>query len=247
MDDLTLSIVLVGVAVLSFISGMLGLGAAFATIPYLSLFMSDLVHQVQPVALLLNGFTSLFAMVGFARGGLIKWRDAAVLAAATTLSAPLGSLLAQYTPQMYIWLIYFAAVLYLAYRMFKGASETPRGGPNLKLAAALAVPISILAGLLGVGPGFLLMPTLILLGYEPRLAAGINALAVCPPSFSAFIPHIPTMRIDPLFLLAVVAVGSAAAYAGARATVRYVKGRTLRQIFGLVIVIMTLYKIVTLL
>lgn len=247
MDGFTLNIVLAGVAVLSFISGMLGLGAAFATIPYLSLFMSDLVHQVQPVALLLNGFTSLFAMVGFARSGLIRWRDAAVLAAATTLSAPLGSLLAQYTPQMYIWLIYFAAVLYLAYSMFKGASETPRGGPNLKLATALAVPISILAGLLGVGPGFLLMPTLILLGYEPRLAAGINALAVCPPSFSAFIPHIPTMRIDPLFLLAVVAVGSAAAYAGARATVRYVKGKTLRQIFGLVIVIMTLYKIMTLL
>ena len=72
MDGFTLNIVLAGVAVLSFISGMLGLGAAFATIPYLSLFMSDLVHQVQPVALLLNGFTSLFAMVGFARGGLIS-------------------------------------------------------------------------------------------------------------------------------------------------------------------------------
>jgi uncharacterized membrane protein YfcA len=34
---------------------------------------------------------------------------------------------------------------------------------------------------------------------------------------------------------------------GARTTVRYVKGRTLRQIFGLVIVVMTLYKLVTLL
>jgi Domain of unknown function DUF81. len=105
----------------------------------------------------------------------------------------------------------------------------------------------MLAGLLGVGPGFLLMPTLVLLGYEPRLAAGINALAVCPPSFSAFIPHIPTMRVDPLFLLAVVAAGSAAAYAGARTTVKHVKGRTLRRIFGLVIVVMTLYKLVTLL
>ncbi len=125
MDGFIFNVVLAGVAVLSFISGMLGLGAAFATIPYLSLFLPDLVHQVQPVALLLNGFTSLFAMVGFAKSGFIKWRDTAVLAAATTVSAPLGSFLAHHTPQMYIWLIYFAAVLYLAYRMFKGTSETP--------------------------------------------------------------------------------------------------------------------------
>jgi uncharacterized membrane protein YfcA len=38
--------VVVGVFVLSFLSGMLGLGAAFATIPYLSLFMTDVVHEV---------------------------------------------------------------------------------------------------------------------------------------------------------------------------------------------------------
>ncbi len=101
MDGFIFNVVLAGVAVLSFISGMLGLGAAFATIPYLSLFLPDLVHQVQPVALLLNGFTSLFAMVGFAKSGFIKWRGTAVLAAATTVSAPLGSFLAHHTPQMY--------------------------------------------------------------------------------------------------------------------------------------------------
>lgn len=46
---------------MSVLSGMLGLGAAFATIPYLSLFY-ELVHEVQPVALLLNGFTAFLAL-----------------------------------------------------------------------------------------------------------------------------------------------------------------------------------------
>ncbi len=98
-----------------------------------------------------------------------------------------------------------------------------------------------------MGPGFLLLSTLILLGYEPQLAAGVNALAVCPPSFSAFIPHIPTIRVDLPLLLAVVAAGSAASCTGARTAAKYVKRRTLRQIFGLVIVATTLYKILTLL
>lgn len=42
------TLIVAGLLVLSVISGMLGLGVAFAAVPFLSLFMSDLVHEVQP-------------------------------------------------------------------------------------------------------------------------------------------------------------------------------------------------------
>jgi uncharacterized membrane protein YfcA len=114
-DLITATAILSGVFILSFFSGMLGLGAAFATIPYLSLFMSDIVHEVQPVALLLNGFTAAFSAYGFSRSGLVRWRDAIILAVTTTASAPAGAVLVQYIPSIYVWIIYFVAVLYLAY------------------------------------------------------------------------------------------------------------------------------------
>ena len=41
-----------GLFVLALISGMLGLGVAFAAVPFLSFFFEDLVHQVQPISLL---------------------------------------------------------------------------------------------------------------------------------------------------------------------------------------------------
>lgn len=41
-----------GLCLLALLSGMLGLGVAFAAAPFLSLFMPDLVHQVQPLSLL---------------------------------------------------------------------------------------------------------------------------------------------------------------------------------------------------
>jgi uncharacterized protein len=41
-----------GLGLLALLSGMLGLGVAFAAVPFLSLFMPDLVHQVQPLSLL---------------------------------------------------------------------------------------------------------------------------------------------------------------------------------------------------
>jgi uncharacterized membrane protein YfcA len=100
-------IIPLGIAVLSFISGMLGLGVAFAAIPFLGLFMEDLVHQVQPLSLLLNGVTALLSTIGFAKSSLVDWRKAILLAIITTVSAPAGAVLAHYIPQTIIWVIYF--------------------------------------------------------------------------------------------------------------------------------------------
>ncbi len=65
----SLTIMTAGLFGLAFISGMLGLGVAFAAVPFLSFFLPDLVNQVQPLTLLLNGLTALFATFGFARSG----------------------------------------------------------------------------------------------------------------------------------------------------------------------------------
>ncbi len=90
------------------------------------------------------------------------------------------------------------------------------------------------------------MPTLILLGYEPKKAAGINAFAVTPPSFSALIPHLSTAVWDMKLTVTLIVVGAAGAFLGARLTSLYVPNERLKQLFGILIVIMTAYKIYTL-
>ena len=72
-----LIIMVIGLFLLSIISGMLGLGVAFAAIPFLGLFLPDLVNQVQPLSLLLNGVTALFAVFGFAFATLVATNKAA--------------------------------------------------------------------------------------------------------------------------------------------------------------------------
>ncbi|MCJ7668171.1 MAG: sulfite exporter TauE/SafE family protein [Anaerolineae bacterium] len=238
-------IITLGLFMLAVISGMLGLGVAFAAVPFLGLFLPDLVNQVQPLSLLLNGLTALFATFGFARSGYVDWKKAIALAAVTTISAPLGSYLAHFIPQIYIWYVYFASVLFLSYRLFRPIKERP-GEEEFKLACILAIPISILSGFLGVGPGFLLMPTLMILGFEAKRAAGINAFAVTPPSFSALIPHLSTAQFDMNLTLALLIVGAIGSFLGARVTSLYVPSGRIKQLFGILIVIMTLYKIYTL-
>lgn len=241
-----LFIMIGGLFILAVLSGMLGLGVAFAAVPFLSLFLPDLVHQVQPLSLLLNGITAAFGAIGFARSGLVDWRAALPLAAVTTLTAPLGAWAAQVVPQFYIWMLYFVAVAYLAYRLFRPA-QPGCGHPRFKTALALAVPMSIVSGLLGVGPGFLLLPALIILCYEPKRAAAITTVAVTPPSFSALIPHLPSAQFDLNLTLLLLLAGAVGSFVGARITSLWVPGSRLKQMFGVLIVVMTGYKIFTLL
>lgn len=238
------AIMIGGLFILAVLSGMLGLGVAFAAVPFLSLFLPDLVHQVQPLSLLLNGITALFAAAGFARSKLVDWKQAIPLAVVTTVAAPFGAWAAQVITQIYIWYFYFVAVAYLAYRLFRPAKQGC-GHPRFKLVMALAVPISIASGLLGVGPGFLLLPTMILLCYEPKHAAAITAVAVTPPSFSALIPHLPNAQFDANLTVALLLAGAIGSFLGARITSLWVPGRQLKQAFGVLIVGITGYKIFT--
>lgn len=239
-------IIIFGMFFLATISGMLGLGVGFAAIPFLGLFFTDLVYQIQPLSLFLNGFTALFSAFGFSRSGLVEWNKAFPLSIVTTIAAPIGSCLAQLINPNLIWVIYLSSVVYLAYRLFQPAQVADAGNKeNFRLAMVLAVPISILSGLLGVGPGFLLMPTLILVGFNPKKAAGINAFAVTLPSFSALIPRFGAIQFDPGLTITLVVVGSISSFIGAKITSIHVPGVRIKQIFAILIVVVTLYKLYT--
>jgi uncharacterized membrane protein YfcA len=90
------------------------------------------------------------------------------------------------------------------------------------------------------------MPVLITAGFEPKRAAGINAFAVTPPSFSALIPRLSTASFDPLLTGCLLLVGAAGSFWGARLTSRYLPGARVKQIFGVMIVLVTIYKIASL-
>lgn len=86
---------------------------------------------------------------------------------------------------------------------------------------------------------------LILCGFDPKRAAGINAFAVCPPSFSALIPHLNTAKWDFNLTMILVEVGAISSYLGPRATSPYVSSGRIKQIFALLIVIVTACKVAT--
>lgn len=231
--------------VVSVISGMLGIGAAFAAIPILGIHSQDLVHEVQPIALFLNGVTAFFAAVAFARAGYVEWRSSLKLAAVCTVFAPMGSWVAQYADERVLWICYFFAVIVVIYLLLAKGSSLRALRPIGDVLFAGA-PIAALSGFLGVGPGFLLVPVMMYSGYTPRRAAAMNAVAVTPASFVSLIPHISSATIDPIFAAPIVLSASLGALVGGSLASRHVPERALRLLFIAIILVLATYKVGTL-
>ena len=238
---------------LSFLSGMLGLGVAFVAIPALGLFGFELKHVIMPWALWLNGLTAVSAAVTYMRKKMVDYRTAIPLVLITTTLAPLGVWLLRYVETRKVWWIFVAVLMFLAVRMATG-NQAQTGSDRTEIAntkratvCGIGGLIGIFAGFLGVGPGFLLMPTLVLMGYTARIAAATNSLAVTLPSFSAFAAHWSEARFD----LALVATTSVTAFIGAQLgslfMTRRVTSITLKRAFAALLTALAVQRAVALL
>ena len=232
---------------LSFLSGMMGLGVAFIATPVLGLFDYDLKHVIMPWSLWLNGLTAISGAVAYARAKMVDWRTAIPLLIITTLVAPLGVWLLQFASTTIVWWIYVGVLFFLAFRMafppHQDDSKAPEITDKTRVKGGfLSAAIGVFAGFLGVGPGFLMMPTLVLLGYTARIAAATNSVIVTLPSFSAFATHLPEAQFDWLMLVFTSVTAVIGAQLGARFMAKRVKSLTLSRLFALVLVLLAVQR-----
>ena len=238
--------------ILSFLSGMHGLGVAFVSTPVLGLFGFDLKDVIMPWSLLLNGLTAVSSAVAYTRSKMVDWRTAIPFLVVTTLVAPIGVWLLQLVPTAIIWWIYVGVLVFLAYRMAfatkkDDAQESGISDGTRVKGGVMSAGIGVFAGFLGVGPGFLLMPSLVMLGYTARIAAATNSVIVTLPSFSAFIAHLGGAQFDWLMVGLTSVTAVIGAYLGGAFTAKRVKSQTLSRIFAVALVLLAIQRIYVLL
>ena len=103
--------------------------------------------------------------------------------------------------------------------------------------------IGVFAGFLGVGPGFLMLPTLVMLGYTARIAAATTAVVVTLPSFSAFARHLETAQFDWPMIIVTSIAAVIGAQLGATFMSKRVKSLTLSRIFAAALVLLALQRV----
>jgi len=236
--------------VLSGIFAMLGLGGALVYNPLMVWFGYDFKSVVAPTGLLLNGLTTLSATWVYYRNRLIDFPVGIPLTAEAVLGAPLGAYYTQFVPTTTLLWIFTVVVVFAAMRMIfiSGTAdrEEVRGTARQRAAIGAAVGLSVgaLAGLLGIGGGILFVPLLVFLGYPTKTAAATTALAVVFSSFSGLLGHLAVGHFDVTLMLwasAAVLIGS---QIGAQLMTTRMKSRQLKQIFGVVLLLVAVKMVV---
>jgi uncharacterized membrane protein YfcA len=183
---------------------------------------------------------------------MVDWRTAVPLLMITTLVAPIGVWMLQFVSTEILWWIYVGVLFFLAYRMAfpppMNDSVAPVVTDRTRVKGGLlSAAIGIFAGFLGVGPGFLLMPTLVMLGFTARIAAATNSVIVTLPSFSAFVTHLSEAQFDWIMIAATSITAVIGAWLGARFMAKRVKSLTLSRIFAAALMLLAIQRVLVLL
>ncbi|WP_030269136.1 sulfite exporter TauE/SafE family protein [Streptomyces sp. NRRL B-24484] len=172
-------------AVVGLALGALGGGGSVLAVPALIYLLGLAPAQATTASLLIVTVTSVSALVGHAREGHVRWRTGALFAAAGLVPAAVAGLLSARVPQPVLTGAFALVAGAAAVRMLRPGAPG-RCEPSAPRAAGAGAGLGALTGLLGVGGGFLAVPTLVgVLAFEMRAAVGTSLLVISANSMAS--------------------------------------------------------------
>jgi uncharacterized membrane protein YfcA len=171
-------------AIVGAILALAGAGGGILAVPLLVFGLHLTIVQAAPVGLIAVGAASALGAVLGLRDGLVRYRAAALIGVVGMAVAPLGVRLARWIPNPPLMVAFSLLLAYVAWRMFSWTRRRPSGAgpapvpermpcvidadegrliwtrPCTQALAATGAVSGLLSGLLGVGGGFVIVPSL---------------------------------------------------------------------------------------
>ncbi|MEL9915089.1 MAG: sulfite exporter TauE/SafE family protein [Thermoplasmatales archaeon] len=224
----------------SLLFSMLGVGAAPVFIASLQTLGYGIVATVFPLAILLNGINSGFALIPFAKASNVDWHRGALLSIVAAALAFTGAYFAVDIPERTL-LYFLAAVLLIlsAWTFARVRIESKSARPSSRKVALIGVPASAFAGFIGgllaIGGGGILVPFLMMSGYNTKNASGTTALVATVASAAGFLGFLSHAVIPLDILLYSTVTIAIASIIGALLSVKIAKPSWLKIILGLIL------------
>ena len=225
----------------SLVLTMVGLGGGLIFSPLFVLLGYPLTTAVS-ASLFLNGIAALSAAITYFRKNMVDVQTGLPLIAASTLAAPVGALLTTridvHLFSMVLALVIILAALRMIFskKIVAGNTAPVSSVRRVIAGGAIGLVVGFMAGLLGIGGGVFIVPLLIyVLKIPTKIAAATSIFIVVFSSFSGFVAHVSMAATDWKFIIVAAIFSFAGGQAGSRIMAERLKGRTVRVIFGLVL------------
>lgn len=175
--------------------GLLGGGGAVLIVPSMVYLLGVDEHTALATALIIVGINAL-------TGGVIAWRDgrtqiktALLFGASGMTTAYVGALMSRNIDGRILLTVFSSMLLIISFLMYRGnkhltQSDAPR---PLWIIIVVGAGVGLITGTLGVGGGFVIVPSLVLLvGLPMRMAVGTSLLVIAMNSSASLLGHLET-------------------------------------------------------
>ena len=206
-----------------FMAGLVGIGGGIVIIPLLVYVAGLPVNIATGVSMVQAFFATVSGLVVHRKKRTVDVKLGILLGAMGVIGALIGSLGSKWLSDLTLLTVYFALVVVAIILMFmapKGADATEYKY-FAPLAGALGLIVGVLAGMLGVGGGFIMTPLMISVMRLPtRVAVGTSLLMILPTTLSGSVGKIATGQVDFSIALVVIVGSIIGAQFGGRANSR---------------------------
>lgn len=194
------------------LSGLFGVGGGTVIVPLLVLILGFDQRLAAGTSLAAIVPTATVGVISYAVHGSVAWIPAIILAAAAVIGAQIGTWLLARVSQFVLRWVFIGFLCVVIVSLFlvipsRDAVLELTWGSGLAL-ALVGLLTGVAAGLIGVGGGIIVVPTLILLfGASDLVAKGTSLLMMIPTAISGTIGNLRRGNVD---LLAAALIGGAA-------------------------------------
>jgi uncharacterized membrane protein YfcA len=182
------------------------------------------------------GVTGVAAVLRHARAGPVRWRTGLVFGLAGMVGALAGGLVGARLPGEVLVAAFAVVMLAAGLAMLRGRRSRPGAATGEHLPVGRVVlqgsAVGAVAGMVGAGGGFLIVPALVLLGGLPMATAvGTSLIVISMQSFAAFAGYASSVALDWPLTLAITGAAVIGSLIGGR-LVDHVRPEALRTGFG---------------
>lgn len=225
--------------------GMLGGGGSVLLVPVLLYVLKLAPKDALATSQLVMAATTLVAMLLHARAGRVVFGTGVIFGLSGMLGSYLGGRIAHHIPAKlllagFIVLMLASAVQMLrAKRTAEGESGSDDAGAahtaSWSMGLTIGFPTGLIAGMLGAGGGFLVVPALTLFGGLPMpQAVGTSLLVIAMQSFAGSMGYLGHATVD-VKLVTVLAVSMSASSLVGSVLSQKVPALLLRRLFALLL------------
>lgn len=192
--------------VFSTIFSMGGVGSAIGLVPIFTV-MGMPLNLAKAIGLFINSASTITASIMNFFRGVLDIKFAMPLVISILIATPIGAWFSQYVPKEIVEWLLTLFIITCAFLLIFTKREAKFSYTKTWVLYVIGGSVGFLSGLIGVGGGSLIMPILILLGYDAKKAAYAVSFVIPFSTLGGFFTYLSFVHMD-WILLAVVTVAA---------------------------------------